>query len=99
MQRQFLNSDRGPLGTFASRVGAIMAMAGLLLGPESILIALFVAMVLGAVLGLMIWAVTKDREIPFGPFLALGVLAVLYHGAAVSHFIFVEWPAWWRLEG
>ena len=31
MQRQIFNSDRGPLGNFASRVGAIVTMAGLLL--------------------------------------------------------------------
>ncbi|MDJ0751053.1 MAG: hypothetical protein QNJ11_16320 [Woeseiaceae bacterium] len=31
MQRLLFNSDRGPLGGFASRVGAILAMSGLLL--------------------------------------------------------------------
>ena len=31
MQRQFFNSDRGPLGNFAGRFGAILAMTGLLL--------------------------------------------------------------------
>ena len=31
MQRHIFNSDRGPVGSFASRVGAILAMSGLLL--------------------------------------------------------------------
>jgi leader peptidase (prepilin peptidase)/N-methyltransferase len=71
-----------------------MAMAGLLLGPVPTLLALGVAMVGGSVLGLAIWAATRNREIPFGPFLALGALAVLFYGPDLEHFITVTYPGW-----
>ncbi|MCK6459879.1 MAG: prepilin peptidase [Planctomycetes bacterium] len=73
-----------------------MAMCGLLLGPWGTVLAIMVAMVGGSVLGLLIWAVTRNREIPFGPFLAMGALAVLFYGPAIDHLIFVTYPAWVR---
>jgi leader peptidase (prepilin peptidase)/N-methyltransferase len=74
-----------------------MLSAGLLLGPSGTLLAIGVAMV-AALLGIVIWLVTRDREIPFGPFLAVGSLAVLLHGDAVRHFVFEVWPAFVRGE-
>jgi len=71
-----------------------MAMCGLLLGPWPAVLAIMVAVVGGAVLGGAIWAVTRNREIPFGPFLAMGALAVLFYGDAIHHLIFVTYPAW-----
>lgn len=73
-----------------------MAMCGLLLGPWETVLAIMVAMVGGSVLGLLIWAVTRNREIPFGPFLAMGALAVLFYGPAIDHLIFVTYPEWIR---
>jgi len=73
-----------------------MAMCGLLLGPWGAVLAIMVAMVGGSVLGLLIWAVTRNREIPFGPFLAMGALAVLFYGPAIDHLLFVSSPAWVR---
>jgi leader peptidase (prepilin peptidase)/N-methyltransferase len=73
-----------------------MAMCGLLLGPWSTVLALIVAMVGGSVLGIGIWAVTRNREIPFGPFLALGALAALFYGQWIDHVIFEAYPAWVR---
>jgi len=91
------------LGTLALRREAMglgdvkfMAMAGLLLGPVPTLFALVVALVGGSVLGVAIWIATRNREIPFGPFLALGVLAVLYYGGPVETFITVTYPNWIR---
>lgn len=71
-----------------------MGMCGLLLGPGSALLAIGVAMVGGAVLGVGIWIVTRNREIPFGPFLALGALAVLLYGAQIDTFVFETYPGW-----
>ncbi len=91
------------LGTLALKREAMglgdvkfMAMAGLLLGPVPTLFALAVALVGGSVLGVGIWIATRNREIPFGPFLALGVLAVLFYGGPVAHFITVTYPSWVR---
>jgi leader peptidase (prepilin peptidase)/N-methyltransferase len=75
-----------------------MAMCGLLLGPWESVLAIMVAMVGGSVLGPLIWAVTRNREIPFGPFLAMGALAVLFYGDAIHDLIFVTYPAWVRGE-
>jgi leader peptidase (prepilin peptidase)/N-methyltransferase len=71
-----------------------MGMCGLLLGPQGALLAIGVAMVGGAVLGVLIWIVTRNREIPFGPFLALGALAVLLYGAWIDTFVFETYPGW-----
>jgi leader peptidase (prepilin peptidase)/N-methyltransferase len=91
------------LGTLIARREAMglgdvkfMAMCGLLLGPWGTVLAIMVAMVGGSVLGLLIWAITRNREIPFGPFLAMGALAVLFYGGAIDHLIFVTYPEWVR---
>ena len=78
----------------------LMAMCGLLLGPwpYGAVLAIMVAVVGGSVLGLVIWAITRDREIPFGPFLAMGALAVLFYGAEIYHFVFVTYPGLLRGE-
>ncbi len=74
-----------------------MAMCGLLLGPGPVLLAIWGAILLAALIGAGIWIVTKNREIPFGPFLGLGALAVLYFGPAIEQFLLVDLPA--RLRG
>jgi leader peptidase (prepilin peptidase)/N-methyltransferase len=71
-----------------------MGMCGLLLGPGPALLAIGVAMVGGAILGILIWIVTRNREIPFGPFLALGALAVLLYGTPIDTFVFETYPGW-----
>ena len=71
-----------------------MGMCGLLLGPGAVILAIGVAMVGGAVLGVLIWIVTRNREIPFGPFLALGALSVLLYGAQIDTFVFETYPGW-----
>lgn len=73
-----------------------MAMCGLLLGPWGSILAIMVAVVGGSVLGAIIWLVTRNREIPFGPFLAMGALAVLFYGQAIDHLVFVTYPNWMR---
>lgn len=91
------------IGTWALKKEAMglgdvkfMAMCGLLLGPGPTLLGIGVAMVAGAVLGILIWAITRNREIPFGPFLALGALATLFYGREIEHFVLVTWPTWVR---
>jgi leader peptidase (prepilin peptidase)/N-methyltransferase len=72
----------------------LMGTCGLLLGPAGVLLALGVALLVGAVLGLLIWAVTRRREIPFGPFLALGAWSVMLFADPIRHFVFVTYPHW-----
>jgi leader peptidase (prepilin peptidase)/N-methyltransferase len=89
------------LGTWILRKEAMglgdvkfMAMAGLLLGPDQVLLATAVALLVGALIGLVIWAVTRSREIPFGPFLAVGVMATLLYGPQIEHVLLDVYPAW-----
>jgi len=74
----------------------LMGACGLLLGPGAILLALLVALLVGSVLGILIWAVTRNREIPFGPFLAGGVLAVLFFEHPLLVLVLETYPGWAR---
>ena len=57
----------------------LAAVLGVLLGPQNLFVALFLAFVLGAVGGLVLKFVSGNRQVPFGPYLALGgVIALLY---------------------
>lgn len=73
-----------------------MAMAGLLLGAGGVSLAIAVGLVAGALLGVLIWLVTRNREIPFGPFLAMGVLGVLFYEREIAHFVLEVYPRWLR---
>jgi leader peptidase (prepilin peptidase)/N-methyltransferase len=64
-----------------------MAMCGIMLGPTPTLIAILVAMVAGSVLGVVIAIVIRSRQIPFGPFLAMGVLAMLFWGEPIADLV------------
>jgi leader peptidase (prepilin peptidase)/N-methyltransferase len=82
----------GWLGTKAFRkeamgfgdVKMIAAMGGLL-GLWALL-SLAVAAVAGALVGIVVMLVTRERLIPFGPFLALGTWAVMVRGREILDF-------------
>ena len=79
----------------ASVAVAVAAIPEALPAAVTIMLAIGVAMI-SALTGIVIWLVTRDREIPFGPFLAVGALAVLLHGDWVRHFVFEVWPTFVR---
>ena len=57
----------------------LAAVLGVLLGPQMVFVALFLAFMLGAVGGVVLKLVSGNRQVPFGPYLALGgVIALLY---------------------
>ena len=55
----------------------MVAMMGAFLGWQLTLVALFLASMLGSVIGIAIVALTRDRDyqIPLGSFLAIGAIA------------------------
>jgi len=63
----------------------LLAMIGVYLGWQAVLMAFFVAPFFGLALGIFQAISARDWEIPYGPFLCLGSLAVI-----------VRWPALWE---
>ena len=59
----------------------LLGAIGGFVGPLGALLALVLAAFVGAVVGLLRLAATGDRYIPFGPFLAVGALVSMLHGA------------------
>lgn len=61
----------------------LAAVLGAMLGWESFLVALLVAIVLGAVVGVAGRALGGERQIPFGPYLVAGAVVALFYGSAL----------------
>jgi len=85
----------GLLGTVASRRNAMgfgdvkfLAPLGAVIGPTGVLYTFFLASVIGALVGLPRRVMGKGREIPFGPFLALGAVLAAVFGPQIHAFVF-----------
>ncbi len=85
----------GLLGTIAFRRNAMgfgdvkfLAPIGAVLGPVGVLYAFFFAAIVGTVVGLPMRLLASRREIPFGPWLAVGAALALVWGAQVHHWLF-----------
>lgn len=62
----------------------LMAAAGLLLGWENMILALFIGAVLGAVIHILRMRFQKkDRVLAFGPYLAFGVFTAMLYGDGI----------------
>jgi len=61
----------------------LAALLGVVLGWERLLVALFLAVLLGAVVGVAQRAMGGTRVVPFGPFLAVGGVLGLFFGQAL----------------
>jgi prepilin signal peptidase PulO-like enzyme (type II secretory pathway) len=78
---QFILSNGKWIGGGDLRLGLVM---GAMLGWPNVLVALFIAYLVGAVVGVILLALKKKTgksEIPFGPFLAIGTFASLLWGS------------------
>lgn len=59
----------------------LMAAAGLLLGWQNIIVALFVGCVLGSIIHIILMvAFNKGRKLAFGPYLSLGIFIAMLYG-------------------
>jgi leader peptidase (prepilin peptidase)/N-methyltransferase len=61
----------------------LAAVLGVMLGWQSLAVALLLAFVFGAVGGLVAKALGGSRQVPFGPYLVLGGLVALFYGPAL----------------
>jgi len=76
------------MGVGDIKLGFLM---GLLLGWPSILVALFLAFMTGAIIGIGLIAGNKKTlksEVPFGPFLVFGTLVALFYGQTIVNWYF-----------
>lgn len=68
----------------------LAAMIGAFLGYQGVFLTLFIGSMLGAVWGLIMMIIKKQNlqyALPFGPFLALGALIVLFYGDHIFYFL------------
>jgi leader peptidase (prepilin peptidase) / N-methyltransferase len=93
----------GVLGKLAFRKEAmgfgdvkLMGMIGGLLGWKGVALTFLVGCVSGSILGLVLLAITKNRYIPFAPYLSLGAMVVVFFGVQMWDFITVVYPEWVR---
>ncbi len=66
----------------------LLAMVGAFLGWQLALLALPLASVIGAVVGIIAKIRTRESEIAFGPYLAMGAVAGLFWGPRIISYIF-----------
>jgi len=63
----------------------LMGFLGAWLGIGNLIVALLLAVVAGAVIGLIARRITGENKIPFGPYLAIGGLAAFFYGPDLIH--------------
>lgn len=66
----------------------LLAMIGAFLGWEKTVLTFLIAPLLGAPVGLIIWKVTKNRYIAFGPYLAMASMIALLFGEKIIAWYF-----------
>ena len=76
------NGDDEPIAMGFGDV-KLAAVLGVMLGWQSLAVALLLAFVFGAVGGLVAKALGGSRQVPFGPYLVLGGLVALFYGPAL----------------
>lgn len=75
----------------------LMAMIGAFVGWKGSLLSLFLGCIFGAVVGVLLALRSgMSARIPFGPYLAMGALVVLFGRDALLTWLFVDWPEWQR---
>jgi leader peptidase (prepilin peptidase)/N-methyltransferase len=65
----------------------LMAFLGGFLGWESILYVFLVACLLGSIIGIILYFITKDHYIAFGPYIAMAALIILFFKPYVIYLV------------
>jgi leader peptidase (prepilin peptidase)/N-methyltransferase len=75
-------SDEIPARVEAMGLGDVkyLALIGAAVGPEGACLCFLLACMVGAFFGVIFRYVTGDREVPFGPFLSVGLIAIMIAG-------------------
>ncbi|MEK7449206.1 MAG: prepilin peptidase [Planctomycetota bacterium] len=70
----------------------LMVFLGTFLGWRDIIWVFLLGCIFGSVFGIISWLITKDRYIAFGPFLALGAVAMMFFKEEIYYFIYNTYP-------
>jgi leader peptidase (prepilin peptidase)/N-methyltransferase len=73
-----------------------MGLVGGVLGPLGVLLAILLACIVGSVIGGLRLLVTRKHYIPFGPYLSLGSVLVLFFRPEILHFVQHDYPRFVR---
>ena len=78
-----------------------MGMLGGFLGWKGVLLTLLIGSLAGSVVGLCIRMFARVSQVPFGPFLSLGAVTVLFMRRELLWFLFEAYPRWLnaRIQG
>lgn len=68
----------------------LIAMCGAILGVQSIFFIIFAAALIGAIYGIVLQIVSKEKNImmPFGPFISAASITYLFYGSYFNRFLF-----------
>ncbi|MBR3970791.1 MAG: prepilin peptidase [Ruminococcus sp.] len=62
----------------------LMFAAGALLGTQAVIVSAFIGIMVAAVCGIIIKAITKDSKFAFGPYLSIGIAAAMLWGNDIA---------------
>lgn len=71
-----------------------MGAIGAFVGWDGAILTFFLGSILGAIYGVLHQWITKEGQIFFGPFLAVGAVLTFFFRQEIVKFITVTWPAW-----
>lgn len=71
-----------------------MGAIGVFVGWDGAVLTFFLGSIFGAIYGVAHQAITKQAQIFFGPFLAVGAVLTFFFRPEIVNFITVTWPAW-----
>jgi leader peptidase (prepilin peptidase)/N-methyltransferase len=74
----------------------LMAFLGGFLGWESTLYIFLVACFIGSIIGIILYFITKDHYIAFGPYIAIAALVVMFLKPQISNLMFHQYPEFIR---
>lgn len=74
----------------------LMCFVGGVFGYEGVLIVFIIGCALGSLIGLPYRILTGRQEIPFGPFLSMGAVLMVFFGEEIRYFLSETWPDWVR---
>jgi prepilin signal peptidase PulO-like enzyme (type II secretory pathway) len=71
-------------------VAELMGMMGALLGVWFVILIFFIAPIVGSVVGIISWLVTREHHISYGPFLSMAAVTMLLWGPQIIGWVYAH---------